>query len=72
MDIKNGKMYMTRGMESDSEVNVIDLYWNKKRVSRIDLDKDGYGIDPEGCFLYNNTICYSGRDTSALYQLNII
>ena len=70
--IKGGKMYMTRGMQSDSEVNVIDLYWSRKRVSRIDLDKDGYGIEPEGCFLYNNTICYSGRSPSLLYQLNII
>ena len=70
--IKGGKMYMTRGMVSDSEINVIDLYFSRKRVSRIDLDKDGYGIEPEGCFLYNNAICYSGRSPSNLYQLNIL
>lgn len=60
--IRNGKMYMMRGVpgtDNICECNVIDLYFKRTRVSRVDLYENGARSEPEGCFYYNDTICYT-------------
>ena len=60
--IHNGKMYMMRGVPNTDhicECNVIDLYFKRTRVSRVDLYENGTRSEPEGCFYYDNTVCYT-------------
>lgn len=60
--IRNGKMYMMRGVPNTDnicECNVIDLYFKRTRVSRVDLYENGARSEPEGCFYYDNTVCYT-------------
>ena len=60
--IHNGKMYMMRGIPSSDhfcECNVIDLYFQRTRVSRVDLYPNGFTSEPEGCFYYSDTVCFT-------------
>ena len=69
--IRNGKLYMMRGVpNSDSicECNVIDLYFQRKRVSRVDLYENGTRVEPEGCFYYDNTVCFTVNG-SGIYRI---
>ena len=69
--IHNGKMYMMRGVPSSDhfcECNVIDLYFQRTRVSRVDLYPNGFTSEPEGCFYYNDTVCFTVNGTS-IYRI---
>lgn len=69
--IHNGKMYMMRGVPSSDhfcECNVIDLYFQRMRVSRVDLYPNGFSSEPEGCFYYDNTVCFTVNGAS-IYRI---
>lgn len=71
--IRAGKMYMMRGVPAQDhfcECNVIDLYFKKKRVSRIDLYPNGFSYEPQGCFNLNDTICFTINGTG-IYRINL-
>lgn len=69
--IRNGKMYMMRGVPSSDhfcECNVIDLYFQRTRVSRVDLYPNGFTSEPEGCFYYNGTVFFTVNGTN-IYRI---
>lgn len=56
--VHKGKLYMSRGIgnaSSHNEVNVIDLYDKRCRVSRIDM-YNARAFEPEGCFYFDGKI----------------
>lgn len=69
--IRNGKMYMMRGIPSADhfcECNVIDLYFERTRVSMVDLYPNGFTSEPEGCFYYNGTVFFTVNGTN-IYRI---
>lgn len=56
--IYKGKLYMSRGTGSASshnELNVIDLYYKRCRVSNLDIYPQR-AFEPEGCFYYQDRV----------------
>lgn len=54
--ILNNKIYQVFGMSDSAQLNVTDLSTHKV-ISKINITGDGINVEPEGCFLYDNSIC---------------
>lgn len=70
--IHKGKLYMSRGIgnaSSHNEVNVIDLYNKRCRVSRIDM-YDVRAFEPEGCFYYDGKIAMISSG-GAIFKIDV-
>ena len=70
--IHKGKLYMSRGIgnaSSHNEVNVIDLYNKRCRVSRIDM-YDVRAFEPEGCFYYDGKIAMISS-SGAIFKIDV-
>lgn len=67
--IHRGKLYMARGTGSDGicEINVIDLYYKRTRVSRLTMYDAGARFEPEGCFYYQSSIFFNAG--SGIYKV---
>lgn len=66
--ILNNKIYEVFGLKSNALLSVIDLT-SHRVLSKVYIAGDGIAIEPEGCFLYDNSICVNFAG-GKIYQFN--
>ena len=68
--INNGILYIAQGSKSAGYIylNIIELQ-SQQQTGRLDLLKNGYTWEPEGCFFYNGHVMLGGGNN--IYKVNI-